>query len=718
MDRMKRIMVLTVSILAVAILASASSWEGSAMMGSYGDFPSGGYFAACNSFPRNTAVEVTNLETGKTVTVIIVRGLDNPGIFMMVSAEAAEALGLRQGKITRVRAVEPRSVSSLAPSAGSRKALDADFNPRLLAEEELKRMGYELVETPAQPVPSPEETPAPPAAVPVPEPSEAIAEAPEESPEESPEETGPAPVMIAPLPIPPLEEGPEMVQDLVRPEPAVIEPALDAVPSPEAPRLAADDKPDAINGGKPKPIRTVVLPELPEPELSLALAVIDPLVEESDTGPVEAELPEKAAPEIFTMTLPVPDETPIRVSPAPVPKRFEAPAALPDVLDRSRTAQLAPEVIELSLAEPASPGPESMVAVPLETPPASEADIDLALAEPETEAEEKARLDLLASPTRVVEEGSYPLAEPVSGPTDQVVAHELMAPTRPKGLVPAALAWPELEADEIPDIVLARLTEPLQMVPATSLAEGEVIFPHTETPAAVALETPSFAAAETRITLAVPEVEPLDQAEVLDPKAPGALDSELEVELAEANINTEDPRVAERETPVPIQAEPEVAIESPVLEEELPGEVIVVMEPTDLRPPVVDAPVIAEASIAEDKPALEDTPEVKAPAPVVKAPEILKPEPSAVPVRPAMAIGMLERGRHYIQVGAYRTEAAAAETVSILRMDYVIVLETSAGSSSNIWKIFVGPMGRDESGMALLRVRSLGFKDAFLKVGG
>ncbi|MGD9941417.1 MAG: SPOR domain-containing protein, partial [Clostridia bacterium] len=87
-------------------------------------------------------------------------------------------------------------------------------------------------------------------------------------------------------------------------------------------------------------------------------------------------------------------------------------------------------------------------------------------------------------------------------------------------------------------------------------------------------------------------------------------------------------------------------------------------------------------------------------------------------VRPAMATGTLEKGKHYIQVGAYRTESVAADTVSVLRMDYVIVLENPAGSNARIWKIFVGPLGRDESGMALLRVRSLGFKDAFLKIGG
>lgn len=500
MDKMKRIIVLAVSILTVAFQASASSWEGSAMMGSYGDFPSGGYFAACNSFPRNTAVEVTNLETGKAVTVIIVRGLDNPGVFMMVSAEAAEALGLRQGKITRVRAVEPRSVSTLAPSAASRRSLDADFNPRLLAIDELKRMGYDRDGTPTAP-----------AVVPV--------------------------------------------QDPAR-------------------------------------------------------------------------------------TPPAPDDTPILVSPSPVPRPLAAPATLPEVLNRPGTAQSAPDMIQLSLAEPA---------VPLEPPPANRA------------------LD-----------GSATMAEGLPGLSDRVVAHELSAPARHQDQTLATLDWPELEADEIPDIVLERLMEPAQTIPATSLAEGEIIFLDTGTPSAVASETPSSGAGETGVALTQPEA--ATPAQVATPEA-GA--------------------------PEPVQTGPVGAIEPSEPGEGLPGEVIVVLQPTDLRPPVADAPLVTEAS-----------PERKAPDPVVRTPVPVEPAPVAPASRQAMATGTLEKGRHYIQVGAYRTEAAAAEIVSVLRMEYVIVVETSARSNSKIWRIFVGPLGRDESGMALLRVRSLGFKDAFLKVGG
>jgi cell division protein FtsN len=704
MDRMKRIMALTVSILAVALLASASSWEGSAMMGSYGDFPPGGYFAACNSFPRNTAVEVTNLETGKTVTVIVVRGLDNPGVFMVVSAEAAEALGLRQGKITRVRAVEPRSVSSLAPSAGSRTALDADFNPRLLAAEELERMGYDIVEAPAE-----TEAVSEPIAEPTSEPAAVAATA----TESAPGIVEPLPPVIAPLPVEPVEEQPQLVQDLVRPEPATAEATLVPVPAPEAPRVTANERPDAINGGKPKPVRTVVLPELPEPEAPADLAVVAPLA--ADSGSAEELVVAEPGPEILAMTLPVPDETPIRVSPSPLPRRFEAPAALPDVLDKPSTRQLAPEPVELSLVEPQAPGPEGYVAVPLETPSVSEAGTGLALSEPELESEESATAEVLGSPAVAGETGTFALAEPGTKPTGSAVAHELMKPPLRGGVSLASLAWPELEADEIPDVVLARLTEPAQTVPPTSLAEGEVIFPATERPSAVALETPSFGAAETRIALAAPEVEALDQAEVLDPAEPGILASEIDVDLAEADIASESPVIAAREAPSPVDTPPEVAIETPEMEE-APGEVVVVMEPTDLRPPVADAPVVAEQA-----PDIKDTvPVEQAPVSTAEVPEV----PVAPPVspvaatRPAMATGTLEKGKHYIQVGAYRTESVAADTVSVLRMDYVIVLETQAGSNARIWKIFVGPLGRDESGMALLRVRSLGFKDAFLKIGG
>ena len=130
---------------------------------------------------------------------------------------------------------------------------------------------------------------------------------------------------------------------------------------------------------------------------------------------------------------------------------------------------------------------------------------------------------------------------------------------------------------------------------------------------------------------------------------------------------------------------------------------------------VAGAPLVSEQEPEVKVPSTVEKPVETAEEPVASTKDVPTP---AASTRPAMATGALERGKHYIQVGAYRSETVAAETVSVLRMDYVIVLDSQPGAGSAVWKIFVGPLGRDESGMALLRVRSLGFKDAFLKIGG
>lgn len=129
---MKRWMpALCIALVTTAFLG-ASAWEGSAMMSAYGEFPDSGYYAACNSFPRNTAVEVVNLENGRSVTVIITKGLENPGIFLLLSPEAAKAVAMEPGMVARVRVSAPRSIVD-APSSPMGTGGDPDFNPSLLA---------------------------------------------------------------------------------------------------------------------------------------------------------------------------------------------------------------------------------------------------------------------------------------------------------------------------------------------------------------------------------------------------------------------------------------------------------------------------------------------------------------------------------------------------------------------------------------------------------
>ncbi|MDR2143583.1 MAG: septal ring lytic transglycosylase RlpA family protein, partial [Treponema sp.] len=94
-------------LLLFASLLGASVWEGAAAVSSGGEFPDSGFYVATNSFPRNTVVDITNLETGKTVRGIVAANLDSPGLLAIISKECAEAVGLQNRSIGRIRMIQP-----------------------------------------------------------------------------------------------------------------------------------------------------------------------------------------------------------------------------------------------------------------------------------------------------------------------------------------------------------------------------------------------------------------------------------------------------------------------------------------------------------------------------------------------------------------------------------------------------------------------------------
>ncbi|MFP4373953.1 MAG: SPOR domain-containing protein [Spirochaetaceae bacterium] len=134
-----------IRILLILLLGAAgsvyaqSTWEGNAVVGGFGEFPDEGFYAASNSFPQNQVVEVTNLETGETVDVIVAKRADQPGIFLVLSHAAARELGVERGEPARVRA-RPAAAAGGVIQPGSERALsrDPDVNPAAtLGEEEL-----------------------------------------------------------------------------------------------------------------------------------------------------------------------------------------------------------------------------------------------------------------------------------------------------------------------------------------------------------------------------------------------------------------------------------------------------------------------------------------------------------------------------------------------------------------------------------------------------
>jgi hypothetical protein len=91
----------------IFIFPGASPWEGAASIAPAGELPETGFFIATNAYPRNTVVDITNLETDKSTRVIVANTLDSPGLLAIVSREAAELIGMKAGIINRIRIVQP-----------------------------------------------------------------------------------------------------------------------------------------------------------------------------------------------------------------------------------------------------------------------------------------------------------------------------------------------------------------------------------------------------------------------------------------------------------------------------------------------------------------------------------------------------------------------------------------------------------------------------------
>jgi len=104
---MKTLFLCLVAVLAVVLLVSATVWEGVTDVVSGGDLPGGSFGIATNSFPKNTIVDITNLENGKMVRVKVVSGLDTTGLLATLSRNAADSINLRGNSTCRIRITQP-----------------------------------------------------------------------------------------------------------------------------------------------------------------------------------------------------------------------------------------------------------------------------------------------------------------------------------------------------------------------------------------------------------------------------------------------------------------------------------------------------------------------------------------------------------------------------------------------------------------------------------
>ncbi|MBN1836425.1 MAG: hypothetical protein JW820_11285, partial [Spirochaetales bacterium] len=164
--------------LALLLLAAATgytqdAWEGNAAVVRRGTFAEPGLFAASNSFPTNSLVEVRNPATDAVVRVTVIQRIEGTeNIFILLSEEAAQRLGVSEAEVLPVSARVVASPTPGGPMPGEEPALspDPDVNPAAAIEalEPEAAAPEEVTEVSAAPVEQPPVAQAQPAEEPEP----------------------------------------------------------------------------------------------------------------------------------------------------------------------------------------------------------------------------------------------------------------------------------------------------------------------------------------------------------------------------------------------------------------------------------------------------------------------------------------------------------------------------------------------------------------------
>ena len=508
---------------------------------------------------------------------------------------------------------------------------------------------------------------------------------------------------------------------------------------PETPAaVTPEEVPEAVAETPPEPeVETPAVAEMepaeltpveyPEPEEEVLTYVSDDLTEPADL-PSGEELPLRGVPEPELSLAEAPEET-VEVVTIPWRKpRGEAPLAiLPTQLpeEPADLTMVQPADSEVPYAEPLEryqpetvaavrftpllpvvPEPEPAVAeVPAEPAaeePAGEGEtlvVDSGYRAPAARSTNIAYSDLPEAPESLSRSPETPV--PVNGYVKPGAPAEAAFGPAASPEEPAALAVDTTPPQVIngymapgtSEALLAEADEPLPKEPGTEPAE-EVTAAEGEKPA---VEPPAYTG-EEEFVLVPAENRPPEIVEV-----PEAGEGAPEY--------TGTPGTLPDETVAALPAEPE--FREPGLEPPAVPEVVSAPEPERAETEVAQAIPFLPETPAE--PPVQAVPSGEAES-IQKAPSK---EPAAIPygmVASAPVVRDLEKGSHYIQVGVYADEGGAESAVNRISSWSpvpVVVWVPEAGDSR--YKVMVGPLSQDESGVMLYNLKSRGYRDAFLR---
>jgi hypothetical protein len=393
--RTRRTLLLAMAVIALVAISpvfAQDAWSGTAIVGRYGEFPPGGLYAASNTFPVNSMVDVTDDATGRSVRVIVVKRVEDPGVFLLLSEDAADALRMSsEGRASvTTRPVRMPGLTAINPSFDMPFHPDPDVNPAASAGD--PNIGI-LISPEEEPEPEPEPEialEAEPRVDPTPDPDEPpAAEAPRVAPAPAPAVTGPDLIVRSPDMRIPIAEDPRLEMPLYRAEPRAREPLVVTLALPTDPN---DDTPRLVRPVPEEPEEDPLTARIAEIDRTLSAERISMIPPEVPSVP--AERPRRnglvpppprltAVPELVLPLARVEDDAEVTDAPprAPQPRvretRLPLVAVAPEILEPDiepvRPTHIPPEdaVLELEPAEFRSPDvPETPSDEDLEPDPA------------------------------------------------------------------------------------------------------------------------------------------------------------------------------------------------------------------------------------------------------------------------------------------------------------------------------------------------------------
>lgn len=254
---------------------------------------------------------------------------------------------------------------------------------------------------------------------------------------------------------------------------------------------------------------------------------------------------------------------------------------------------------------------------------------------------------------------------------DDLLISEPVAPegdTGVGGLTGITVSEPEI--GELP----ADERETVVMIPELEL-DAEVLDLETVTEPEIGLpeETPA---------LIIPEIEEIV---IIEPEA--------EPEIDETPVTEEQEPILVEPEPLPETEEELLTMTMPA--EETPENVIYFLTPGDFRPP-------PRTEKKEEKEKAKEEEKKVVPLTVERS-ELEH-----------MIVRELRNGGSYLQLGTYSSVDVLYSTIESISDAYPTIVLTMGERDSQIYKLLIGPISRDEKGIVITRFRSLGYGDAFL----